>query len=92
MMNQLQEQVFDFVEQETLHAKRRFANQEDVIAQIDVAAGYAFALYRDLVASGKSLTFSDAMRPNRGVAPDDPEFFRHLHALEDFVRAVRHLD
>lgn len=33
-----------------------------------------------------------AMRQNRGVAPDDPEFFRHLHALEDFVRAVRHLD
>jgi hypothetical protein len=88
-MNQLQEQVFDFIEQETLDAKRRFANRESVVDQVNIAAGYAFALYCDLTTPGRSLTFSQTMRDNRGVTPTDPEFFRHLHALEDFIQLVR---
>ncbi|MDY3557335.1 hypothetical protein R5W24_006523 [Gemmata sp. JC717] len=83
--------MFDFIEHETLDAKRRFANEESAVEQINVAAGYAFALHHDLTTAGKSLAFSETLLENRGVPPTDPEFFRHLHALEDFVAAVRRL-
>lgn len=91
MLNQLQEKVFDFIKQETLDAKRRFANGERVVDQINVAAGYAFALHRDLTIAGKPPTFGKIMLKNRMVPTTDPEFFCHLHALEDFVVAVQYL-
>ncbi len=91
MLTEPQERVFDFIEQEILIVKQKFATGEPAVERINVAAGYAFALYRDLTTAGKSPAFSKIMIENRGMPPTEPEFFRHLHALEDFVAAVRRL-
>jgi hypothetical protein len=91
MLNELQGSVLSFINLETLRAHQRFHNGDNVQAQINVAAAYAYALYTDLVTSGRSLPFSTMMPQNRGLSPTDPAFFRHLHALQGFVTLVNPL-
>jgi hypothetical protein len=91
LLDQLQEPVFDHVAQKTLELKMRFANHENISAELAVVAGYAFALHRDLIAGGADLQFTPQMLSNRQVPVTDPEFFRHLHSLEDFTGIVTRL-
>jgi hypothetical protein len=79
MLSELQRAVLSFVAQEMLHGR------------INVAAGYAFALYHDLTAAGHAILFNDTILQNRGVPPMDPGFFQDLHALQDFVERVNRI-
>ena len=91
LLDQLQERVFDYIAQKTIELKMRFANHENIAVEFAVVAGYAFALHCDLTAAGTDLQFAPQMLSNRQVAVTDPEFFRHLHSLEDFTAIVTRL-
>jgi hypothetical protein len=77
---------------ETLAAQADYHCGKDVIAQIDATAAKAHKLYTDLVKAGKTISFSPTMIKNRSVKPNTVKFFRHLHALQDFVSIVNALD
>ena len=88
MLSEFQRSVLQFISGEVLSAQSRFHKNENVVDQINVVAAYAFALYCDLTISGRSVQFSKTMQGNRRVPPTDPEFFRNLHALQDFVGLI----
>lgn len=91
MLTEFQKSVLLFIADQALTAKNRFHKEENVRGRINVAGAYAFALYCDLLEGGNPISFSETMLRNRGVPPTDPEFFRNLHALEDFVANVNPL-
>lgn len=92
MLSDLQRSILLFIADGTLNARERFHQQVDAGEQINIVAGYAFALHTDLTSNGHQLQFSEAMLQNRNAKPSDPEFFRNLHALEDFIGLVNGLD
>jgi hypothetical protein len=53
-----------------------------------VAAAYAHALHLDLEQGGQHIQHSPTMLGNRQCSPDDPDFYRHLDAIQDFVAIV----
>jgi hypothetical protein len=81
-----QRRALEVIRTETVSIKTRFHDGEKVASSIGDTAGRAHALYMELVQQGEVLQFSRTMLENRGIPPENPEFFRHLHALEDFVK------
>jgi hypothetical protein len=71
MLSDFQRAVLLHIASETLTVQNRFHDGERVAGQIDVIANYAYALYIDLAKQGNSFTFSNDMRRNRGVPPEN---------------------
>ncbi|MCY2986904.1 MAG: hypothetical protein NTY19_03440 [Planctomycetota bacterium] len=60
----------------------------NVRALIDSAAADAHNLHQELERGGQHITHKQQLIRNRGVQPTDPEFYRHVHAIEDFLELI----
>jgi len=93
-MSAFQRQVADTITAMTLKAKATF--REDITGRawplIDVAGAYAHALHLDLEHSGQKIKHSRIMLENRRLQPNHPEFYCHLHALEDLIEIINSPD
>ena len=67
------------------HSKERGANVRDLI---DSAEADAHTLHLELEATGQTISHNQTLIKNRGVAPTDPEFYRHPHAIESFLNSI----
>src|SRR4051794_1735132 len=61
---------------------------DNVRALIDSAAADAHRLHQELEMGGQSIRHKQQLISNRGVQPTDPEFYRHVHAIEDFLGLI----
>jgi hypothetical protein len=55
---------------------------------VQLASGYAFALYMDRRESRRPAEFSDRLQKRLGPAPEDPTYFQDLDALDEFVHQL----
>src|SRR5207248_1883425 len=55
---------------------------------IDSAAADAHKLHQELEKGGQPITHKQQLIRNRGVLPTDHEFYRHVHAIEDFLELI----
>ena len=76
MLTEWQTAVLVFLEREATVLTHLEMDGLDVTPRLAVAAGYAFALYGDLIASGRQVAFDQNRLLARKVHPADPEFFR----------------
>ncbi len=83
-LTDLQSDLFHFIAIETLEMQHMHASGDPIADRLEVAARYAWALYMEL-RDNYRISFSPDMLRNRVVSPEDPEFFRHIHALQDLV-------
>jgi len=86
MLTTTQKIAFDLLVDLSLAAKT--APSEKSADAIRLAAGYAYALRRDLVLSGHKIVFDKILLENRRVPVDAPDFFEQIHCLEDFIGIV----
>jgi len=86
-----QRAIADSIREKWLQALSGFhstGSSANVRALIDSAADDAHTLHLRLEAAGQSITHKKQLIVNRGVAPDNPEFYRNLHAIEDFLEII----
>jgi hypothetical protein len=67
------------------------ARPDESVGTINLAGGYACALYIDLKTNGQAITFSNETLAKCGGIPSDPQFFRHFDALDELLSQVGHL-
>lgn len=58
----------------------------DIRKKIDAAGGYAHELHRLLKARGIEPKHHAYMIKNRGMRADAPEFYMHIHPIEDLIK------
>ena len=75
-------------------ARRHFTEHKhaDGRAELLAAADVAHKLHMALKASGHQPQHHSYMLENRRVPPDDPEFYRHIHPIEDLLAFLRDTD
>ncbi len=86
-----QRTLADSIRERWLQALSEFhsnGGNENVRALIDNAAPDAQRLHQELEHGGQHITHKRQLIQNRGVEPSNPEFYRHLHAIEDFLELI----
>ena len=89
-LNPHQEKTVRDIEQDLSTAKAIFhETMGDVTSELTRAGKACHRLYLELLAEGKRIEFEDQFVANRRCDPEDPRFFQHLHAVEEFLKGIR---
>jgi len=94
MLTNIQDKIWRNITEEFCKAQEQFHSNEEqdvVVDRIFITSAYAWALYTDLTQRGYQINFSPQLIENRDCEPSNPEFFNHLHSLEEFVTRITYL-
>jgi integron cassette protein len=69
-----------------VEAKAKVRSRENAVEIINKLGALAHDLHESLAARGYEPHHHRYMLENRGVAPSSPQFYRHIHPVEDLIK------